>query len=144
MPLSRIETGPLLLLDQAFDLLERPYKTTCRWDFVEKDNCYLFSMDLPGVSKDDINIEIEQSRLKVSGERKDREYIGKKSGKFERSMELPADIDKDKIVAHCENGVLTVALPTLKKAQPRKVQISDNKTGGVWNPCKTKNRDSGS
>ena len=103
---------------------------------MEKDDHYLLSMDVPGVTKEDINIEVADSRLKISGERRDlfeEEGCTQEGyGRFERAFGLHSDIDTTGIAAHCENGVLTVALPKTKKAEASKIPISDGTKGGFW------------
>lgn len=97
-------------------------------DMREEDTHYSLSFDLPGVSKDDIQIEIENSQIRVSGERKsensEKGHIEKRYGCFERTISLPQEVDEEGVKAHYRDGVLKVELPKAAKALPRKISIS--------------------
>ncbi len=97
---------------------------------------YLLNFDLPGISKDDVKVEIKDGRLSVSGERrsevKEGDYTEKSYGKFERMMTLPQDANEGDIQAHFENGVLSLAIPKAKKAQPKPIAIHEGKREGFW------------
>jgi HSP20 family protein len=107
-----------------------------RWipamDVVETDEHFVLRADLPGLSENDVNIELEDNVLTVSGERKaEHEQRGegyyrveRASGSFSRSLTLPEGVDADAIQARFENGVLEVRIPKPEQHKPRKVQIS--------------------
>ncbi len=105
-------------------------------DIIEKDTYYLLSFDLPGIPREDIQIEVQDSQVRLSGERKYEAskggYSEKKYGCFERVMTLPEGIDEEKIEAHHENGVLTIALPKVEKALPKKIAINNSRKEGIW------------
>ncbi|HEX4926244.1 MAG TPA: Hsp20/alpha crystallin family protein [Bdellovibrionales bacterium] len=103
-------------------------------DIEEQDDHFRISVDLPGVSKDDVKVEVVDNRLVISGERKhEKKEGGRRSeryyGRFERSFMLPTAIDVDKIEARYENGVLELAVPKAESAKPRTVQIQTGKEG---------------
>jgi len=85
----------------------------------EDDKNYYIEIDLPGVSKDDIHVELNENKLTVSGERKTREEVKKEDyymvestfGKFQRTFTLPENVDAEKIEAKENNGVLEVVIP---------------------------------
>ena len=89
----------------------------------EDDKAFYLDVDLPGVKKKDIELNITDGVLTIKGERKtrnaqeDKTYykIESSYGKFERSFTLPKDIDESKIEAEVENGVLSLTMP--KSAQ---------------------------
>ncbi len=89
----------------------------------EDDKAFYLDVDLPGVKKKDIELNITDGVLTIKGERKtrnaqeDKTYykIESSYGKFERSFTLPKDIDESKIEAEVENGVLSLTIP--KSAQ---------------------------
>lgn len=97
----------------------------------ETDSHYVMSVDLPGVSKKDINIEAKDNQLIISGERKsekkERGFSERTYGKFHRILTLPNGIDAEKIEAQYQDGVLTVALPKAESARPRQIKITDGK-----------------
>lgn len=106
------------------------FQPTC--DINEDKDHYFVSIDLPGVKKEDIKIELQGTTLHISGERQraldedDPETILRQErvyGKFERTFQLPTSINVDEIEAHYENGVLNIALPKLEKAKGRSIQI---------------------
>ncbi|NOX16211.1 MAG: Hsp20/alpha crystallin family protein [Epsilonproteobacteria bacterium] len=99
----------------------------------EADDAYFVEIDLPGVKKEDIEINLEDNILRISGERKvqnrtkDNEYykIESKYGKFVRNFTLPKDINANKIDANFKNGVLEVKILKQKtiKSNPKKIEI---------------------
>lgn len=96
-----------------------------RW--YEKPEAYLVRVDLPGVSKQDIAIELEDGALEVSATRKlgvDAEEQ-QESGSFHyrRSFRIPEGVLAEKIAAHFENGVLSLTLPKSEKAKPRQIVV---------------------
>ena len=88
-------------------------------NFGENDDEYFVTIDLPGVYKKDLQLNLSDGRIKVIAERKDYSklknegHIWRESmmGKYERSFELPLNVDKDKIKAKFENGVLSLIIP---------------------------------
>jgi HSP20 family protein len=100
-------------------------------DIVEEPERLVFRAEIPGVSKDDIDIKVEHGTLILRGEKKqEREIEGETShrverfyGAFTRSFALPATIDADKIQARYKDGVLELVLPKAEAAKPRKITI---------------------
>lgn len=99
-------------------------------DVTETDKEYKIEIEAPGVTKDDISIEFEEGVLTISGEKKvTHEVEGKKShrierryGAFTRSLRF-SDAEGDNIGASYADGVLTVTIPKIEKAQPRKIAV---------------------
>ncbi|ARU47678.1 Hsp20/alpha crystallin family protein [Sulfurospirillum diekertiae] len=99
----------------------------------EGEFAYHVEVDLPGVKKEDINIDIKDNQIVISGERsfkeerqeKDYYKVESSYGKFQRSFALPENVDIENIEASSENGVLEVLLPKLKveKAEVKKVCV---------------------
>ncbi len=107
-----------------------------RWlpaiDVVERDNELLFRFDLPGVPKEDINVEVEDATLVVSGERRseqeergDRFYRRERSfGSFTRSVPLPEGVDPEQIKADFRDGVLELRIPKPEqRSQRRRIAV---------------------
>ena len=114
-----------------------------RWipamDLVETDDHFVLKADLPGMSENDVNIEVENNVLTVSGERKtelEDKHEGyyrleRSTGAFSRSLTLPEGVDAGAVTASFENGVLEVRIPKPEEVKPQKVQIS---VGGGGQP----------
>ncbi|MCD6283386.1 Hsp20/alpha crystallin family protein [bacterium] len=100
-------------------------------DIKEEDNGFKVKVDLPGMDKDDICIEVDGNRLAISGERKFEQeekkenyhFVERSYGKFYRSFTLPAIVQADKIDATYKDGVLEVNLPKKEEVKPKKVTI---------------------
>lgn len=102
-------------------------------DVSETDNEVIVVADLPGLEEKDINIEMSNNMLRISGEKKiDREEKGKNfhrieriSRSFNRSIQIPADINNDNVQANFKNGVLTVTLPKSEeaRAQAKRIEV---------------------
>ena len=111
---------------------ERP-ALELRVDVRESAGEYTVSADIPGMRKEDINVEIEGNRVSISGEvrreseKKDGEQVLRSEryyGAVSRSFALASEIDEDKAQAKYENGVLTLTLPKKAAASGRKLAIS--------------------
>jgi HSP20 family protein len=98
-------------------------------DVNETENHYMVSFDMPGVKKEDVKIELRSNQLRVSGERRHEARSGRSYGKFERTFTLPATINADKIEAHYEDGVLSIALPKAESAKPKNIEIQTGNVG---------------
>jgi HSP20 family protein len=96
----------------------------------EKDK-YLIEVNLPGIKKEDVKIEVEENIVKVSGERKEEKnqddakqhYSEIFYGKFYREFVLPTLVKKEKVKAHYENGVLSITVPKDTQSQAHRVNI---------------------
>src|SRR4051812_36195046 len=88
-------------------------------------------IEVPGVSKSDLDIRIERNTLRISG-RKSVEYDDKaamhrrerSAGRFDRALTLPIDIDADKIRAESRDGILALHLPGAERDKPRSISLS--------------------
>lgn len=89
--------------------------------YEDKDNTYVRA-ELPGVSRDAINIEMVDDYLNISASRKQ----GDESFSLNRSVSIPEAVQADKVAATYENGVLTVTLPKQEQTKPRKIAIAVN------------------
>jgi len=107
-----------------------------RTDVYEKDGNVIYEMELPGVTKGEVEIKVVERRLTISGEtkrseevkREDYFRIGRRYGRFHRSLPLPADIkDENAISASLKDGILKVSVPLSKsikeKAKPVEVKV---------------------
>ncbi len=91
----------------------------------ETDLAYFLSVDLPGVKKNDFDIDLTAEHLKVSAVRK-RPFSeeNQKEIRFEKNFLLPKNINRDQVKAHYEDGVLTIAIPKADEAKIKKVSVS--------------------
>lgn len=103
-------------------------------DVHETDKDYVLEFDLPGVKKDEINIEVVGNQIVVSGERRqEKKEEGKQHrmerryGSFQRVFTLTDEIDADAIEANYHEGVLTLTVPKSEEAKPRKIRIGEGK-----------------
>ena len=96
----------------------------------DDDNFYVRA-ELPGVKASDLQLSVTGRKLSIGGKRDLPEESAKVSyhrkeregGSFSRSIELPADFDRDKIDARYENGILTVTLPRSEATKPRQIPV---------------------
>ena len=99
---------------------------------LETDEAFEIQAELPGVSKEDIAISLDENVLTLSGERKTAHGTDKRrytlleqaAGKFTRSFRLPNLIERDNISASSDNGVLTIEVPKSNAAKPRDILIN--------------------
>ncbi len=104
-------------------------------DVIENDDSVTIRVDLPGLSVNDVNVQLEDNTLTVSGEIGDTiekegdryHYRERYSGSFQRTLRLPNTIDAEKVEASFDNGVLNIALPKLPQAQPKRIEIKSKK-----------------
>lgn len=99
-----------------------------------KDN-FVLTFELPGISKDDINIHFEDGHLKVEGERKQDEIADgvnllreeRRYGKFYRSFKVNSRVQSDNIEADYKNGLLTITLPKAEEIKPKEIKVKIGK-----------------
>jgi len=97
-------------------------------DLSEADEAYLAEVELPGVARDDISVELAGQELVISGEFKDsgtdRDGRALRSGRFEYRVLLPGQAEADKVTAALADGVLTVTVPKSEAGRPRRIQVT--------------------
>ena len=113
-----------------------------RWmpamDLVETTDHFVLRADLPGMSEEDVKIELEDTTLTVSGERKaeheDRSEgyyrVERAFGSFARTLTLPQGVDPEAVTASFDRGVLEIRVPKPEARKPRRIEIggSDRQT----------------
>ena len=103
-----------------------------RVDLSETENAYQIVADLPGIPKDEINVNFHEGVLTISGKRnneikeegKNFLRIERANGEFHRSFKIPVAIQSDKIEASYKDGVLEVHVPKAEEVKPQRVNIS--------------------
>ena len=104
-------------------------------DVFEKDGKFVVKAELPGMKEEDIDISVVGNTLTIKGERKtesevkedDYYYCERSYGSFSRSIEVPSNVDTQKIEANYEDGVLEISLPKASEAKPNKISVSAKK-----------------
>ncbi|MFD3535809.1 Hsp20/alpha crystallin family protein [Streptomyces sp. NPDC058664] len=132
-----MRTDPFRELDR---LTQQMLGTTGTWsrpsavpmDAYREGDVYVIALDLPGVSPDAIDIDVERNMLTVKAERRpvakaddvQMELSERPLGVFSRQLMLADTLDTEKITADYEAGVLTLRIPIAERAKPRKITIS--------------------
>ena len=100
-------------------------------DIRETKEAYLVEAELPGLTKEDVNVTFENGVLTLSGERKleseteedNYRRIERRYGSFTRSFSLPREVDAEGVNATFKEGLLTVTVPKVEQAKPRSIAI---------------------
>ena len=100
-------------------------------DIFERGDELVIRAEIPGINREELDIQVEDGTLVLSGERRREEQVEEENayrlersyGKFSRSFRLPTTVDTSKITAQYKDGVLEVVLPKLEEAKPRTVKI---------------------
>ena len=133
---------PVSLLDNMdrmvqtiFDNDFYPATATHNWvpavDIKEDNASFILTADIPGLTKTDIDLLVENNLLKISGKREynntdgnvEYHYQERTHGSFQRSFKLPISVDEENISATFKSGILTVVLPKTGEAQPKQRTI---------------------
>ena len=97
----------------------------------ENDNEWLISAELPGVAKEDVKVNFQDTILSISGEKKVEKEDKSKNyhrfersfGKFSRSLKINTPVVSDKIDAEYKDGILTISLPKAEEAKPKLIDV---------------------
>ncbi|MDQ7032525.1 MAG: Hsp20/alpha crystallin family protein [Desulfonauticus sp.] len=99
-------------------------------DIIEKEDGFYIVMDLPGVDKDNLDIDLKENELEIRAkinwtkpEKAKDIHVEFVPGEFRRQFTISDVVDKEKIKANLKNGVLNLFLPKAEKAKPRKIKI---------------------
>src|SRR5215211_2594313 len=138
--LSSLQTEMNRLFNAAFDTSPAGNGGNRRWapamDLVETDDHFVLRADLPGMGESDVNIELEDNVLTLSGERRSEHEtngegfhrVERSFGSFSRSLTLPKGVDPEGVAASFDRGVLEVRIPKPAQRKPRKIEISGKGT----------------
>jgi HSP20 family protein len=102
-------------------------------DVGETENEFTVKAEVPGCKAKDIDISVHGNMLTISGEKKEEEeqkqkgyyHVERSYGSFRRELNLPSEVDPDKIDAVCKDGLLTITLPKSEKAKSLKVKVKE-------------------
>ncbi len=100
-------------------------------DIIEDDHQFIVRADLPGLTKEDVKITVENNQLTIRGEKREEEEkegknyhrIERSYGSFYRSFTLPTSALSSKIEAEYKDGVLTLSIPKAEEAKPRSIEV---------------------
>lgn len=98
-------------------------------DIEETDDEYLVEIDLPNVKREDIDVELRDNQLRITGEIKEREREGvlrrksRRVGEFEHVIALPGDVEPERVEATLADGVLTVRLGKSSASRPKHIEV---------------------
>jgi HSP20 family protein len=121
------------LVNAAFGDMPFGRLTEAPWapfaDVSETDDAYVIRAELPGVNKDQVDVQLQDRELVISGEIQDtedgkRRRSSRRTGRFEYRTYLPGDINADQVRAELSDGILTVTVPKSEAAKPRKIEIT--------------------
>ena len=108
----------------------------CDWrpivDIYDTEKAIIINAELPGVSKDNITLDVKENILILKGERKSEEEVKKENyyrmercfGTFERAFTLPSTVDPAKISANFKDGILRIAIPKPEEKRPKQISIN--------------------
>lgn len=104
-------------------------------DVYESDDKLVVTVELPGLSASDVDVQVEDSTLTINGTREfssevnEEHYhrIERRYGQFSRAVTLPPQVDAGKVDARFSDGVLTVEIPKIEKAKPKKIEVKATK-----------------
>jgi HSP20 family protein len=133
--LNRIHSRFNELFNDGFDRSSaKPASTT--WypvvDILESKDSYVIRAELPGMKKEDFNLEVKDGTLTLTGERKsekttegvDYRHVERVNGKFVRSFSLPKTVKHDAIQASYRDGVLEISVPKMEEVKPRQIEVT--------------------
>jgi HSP20 family protein len=143
MGLTRSESDLERLMGDFFDRKARSWWPE-RWlpavldieppvvDFYEEKDDLVVKAELPGMEKEDIEVNVTDHSLTIKGEKKKEEEVEEENyyrsersfGSFRRSLELPSDVQAEKAKASFKNGILEVRLPKSEVAKPKEIKVA--------------------
>ena len=96
----------------------------------ETSDGYVLTAEVPGLKSDEIEVTVEHDRLTLAGERRvehpqeaSLHRAERRAGSFRRTLQLPGEVDADKVEASYRNGVLRVRIPKAAEHQPRRISV---------------------
>jgi HSP20 family protein len=98
-------------------------------DIEETEDAWIVEAEVPGAKSEDVNVEVRDSEVAITGDIKERERKGilrrktRRVGRFEFRVTLPGKTDPDKVEAQLDDGVLTLRIPKPEVARPRHIEV---------------------
>jgi HSP20 family protein len=137
-PMSRTGRDPVHQVDTLYTLMNQLFAdvmpdTGGMWiipaDIEETEDGYLVEAEVPGVDRDDLDISLRDTELRISGEVKEREREGilrrrtRRVGRFELVIDLPGPVDPDRVAADLHDGLLTIMLRKPEGTRDRHIEV---------------------
>jgi len=127
--MSRMEEEMESMIDRVFG--ENGSGWTPRADLAETDTGYEISVDLPGLKPEDVNVEVREGSLWITGEKQEEKEeqgktfhrIERHYGQFRRLIPLPETVDPEKVKAQFQSGVLKVTVPKSEGSRPKRIEV---------------------
>ena len=148
LPIRRSDDDSGRQLERQFERLREPFSEQLdRWpDFVrplhsmldaaapkadleETDDSYLLEVELPGIRRRDVELQVDGGRLVLTAQRHERERVGllrhrtRTTGRYALSFSFPAEVDVERVQADLDSGVLSVVLPKAAGARRRRIAV---------------------
>ncbi|HEC80511.1 MAG: Hsp20/alpha crystallin family protein [Candidatus Coatesbacteria bacterium] len=106
-------------------------------DLSETDDEFRVRAELPGINQEDMNISLVGNTLVIKGEKKQEKeeekenyhYVERVYGSFRRDIDLPAEIDADKVEAEFKDGILNITIPKSEKGKPKEIEVKVKSSG---------------
>lgn len=129
LPVNQLEKE----VEKIFEGFTKGHNFTPACEINESEKFFSISLDVPGLRKEELEIEVKDDRLHISGERKSEDRTEKNNllrserryGKFSRVFTLPQHVNTEAIEARFDNGVLDILIPKEEKTQSKKITISN-------------------
>lgn len=133
--ITRLENEMESLVDRFFHPEEEwwtpPGRFVPRANLVETESGYEVTVDLPGMKPSEVDVQMKNGDLWISGERKEEKEergrtfhrIERRYGEFRRRVPLPGNVDEEKVEASFEAGVLRVVIPKTEEAKPKHIEV---------------------
>jgi HSP20 family protein len=137
-PFEDLET----VVDRMREMLDQTFSGFSRWpaaryadmwtppvDIEETDDAYLLEAELPGVDRNDVDVELVGNELTITGEIKEKERKGvvrrqaRRTGRFEYWVTLPRQVEPEDVDAALSDGILRVRMPKSERADRRKIEL---------------------
>ncbi len=129
-------------MDRFFDRVDGPFANFFRGenqflpslDLREKNDEYVLTADVPGLERDEVEVDVQGDVLTLRGHHKEEHEDGggtyhcqeRREGYFERALKLPGEVRVDDVRAVMKNGVLTVHLPKTAASQTRRIEVTEH------------------
>jgi HSP20 family protein len=99
-------------------------------DVSENDEAFVIELDLPGVQRDKIDVQVNDREVIVTGELPEQQHErrhrrGRRYGRFEFRTAVPGDVNAEKVAAQLHDGVLTITVPKAETSRPRHIEVSE-------------------